>query len=569
MLLIRSLMSATGKLRSTLASPSTVPSRWKKPTPEEYSITWPIGSCAAARPARRPGWLLGAEQGRGDEDAEADQRRAARRAGQQPFTHGETPRRHDSSLRIQTRRGRRRRLRHVSEAVSPGGDSHADRRFVPAALRPRPRGVRAELRRARRGRRVGVRLPRRRAGRRPVGRRRQPDDAGRRGGATPSASSGPAPRGPSPSPRTSSPRAACSTSTRPSARYWPEFAGNGKEASRVRWLLDHQAGLPVIREPLAPGTLYDWDAVTRLLADEAPFWTPGTRQGYHASTFGHLVGEVVRRVTGSDVATFFRDEIAGPLGLDFHLGLPEGDEPRVAPTIRPDGLRPGEMPWRFLEVANREPDSIQALTVRNTGRVMGDHDSRHAHAALLPEPGRHHQRPRPGRAVRPAVARRPRPASPASLPADGSRAWHEQLGAACDASLLVGMRFALGFMQSADNRRGPAGRDGQPDPVADGVRPRRHGRLARLRRPGAPAVVRLHHEQAGQGGAAQRARPGPRRCGVPLAGVYGGRGRGVGVRSPTRRVDLLQRPQRQRRVRRAGSVDHLARCRRASPPRRP
>jgi CubicO group peptidase (beta-lactamase class C family) len=239
----------------------------------------------------------------------------------------------------------------------------------------------------------------------------------------------------------------------PVAGYWPEFAARGKGAIPVRWLLDHQAGLPAIRAPMSPGTLYDWDAVTRLLADETPFWTPGTRQGYHASTFGHLVGEVIRRVTGSDVGTFFRDEIAGPLGLDFHLGLPESEGPRVAPTIRPDGLRPGETPWRFLEVANREPDSIQGLTVRNTGRVPGDHDSARAHAALLPSQGGITN----ARGLAGMYA-------PLSLDGRGllpvrylGRLARTGSASACDASLLVGMRFSLGFMQSADNRRGPAG----------------------------------------------------------------------------------------------------------------
>src|SRR5262245_53341535 len=76
----------------------------------------------------------------------------------------------------------------------------------------------------------------------------------------------------------------------PVARYWPEFAASGKDEVRVRWLLDHQAGLPAIRQPLRVGALYDWDEMTAALAAEAPFWPPGARQGYAASTFGHLVG---------------------------------------------------------------------------------------------------------------------------------------------------------------------------------------------------------------------------------------------------------------------------------------
>src|SRR5262245_60107778 len=145
----------------------------------------------------------------------------------------------------------------------------------------------------------------------------------------------------------------------PVARYWPAFARHGKEAIPVRWLLEHQAALPAVRRPLREGGLYDWDYMVEVLADEAPWWPPGTRQAYHATTFGHLVGEAVRRVDGRDIGTFFRDEIAGPLGLDFHIGLAEADEGRVAPTTRMDLPKGAEEGWRFLEVANRDPDSIQ------------------------------------------------------------------------------------------------------------------------------------------------------------------------------------------------------------------
>src|SRR5947209_11840914 len=95
----------------------------------------------------------------------------------------------------------------------------------------------------------------------------------------------------------------------PVARYWPEFAQAGKEAVTTRLLLSHQAGLPAVRQPLRPGGLFDWQYVTETLAAEAPFWEPGTRQGYHALTFGHLVGEVVRRVAGRPLDVFFREEV--------------------------------------------------------------------------------------------------------------------------------------------------------------------------------------------------------------------------------------------------------------------
>ncbi len=116
----------------------------------------------------------------------------------------------------------------------------------------------------------------------------------------------------------------------PVSRYWPEFAAGGKSAVTVRHLLGHRSGLPAVRELLPPDALYDWDAITRALAAESPWWDPGTGHGYHAVTFGWLVGEVVRRISGRSLGTFFRDEIAGPLGADFHIGLPDAEHARVA-----------------------------------------------------------------------------------------------------------------------------------------------------------------------------------------------------------------------------------------------
>ena len=98
-------------------------------------------------------------------------------------------------------------------------------------------------------------------------------------------------------------------------------------------LLNHQAGLPAVRAPLPQGAYANWELMVNALAKEEPFWEPGTRNGYHALTMGWLVGEVVRRVSGKSLGTFFRDEIAKPLGLDFWIGLPEEKESRVAPMI--------------------------------------------------------------------------------------------------------------------------------------------------------------------------------------------------------------------------------------------
>lgn len=121
----------------------------------------------------------------------------------------------------------------------------------------------------------------------------------------------------------------------PVARYWPQFAANGKAEIKVSHLMSHSAGLSGWKEPISREDLYDWDKVTALLAAQAPFWEPGTAAGYHALTQGYLVGEVVRRITGRSLGTVFREEIAEPLGADFHIGLPASEDARVADLIPP------------------------------------------------------------------------------------------------------------------------------------------------------------------------------------------------------------------------------------------
>ncbi|MDT7843118.1 serine hydrolase domain-containing protein [Streptomyces justiciae] len=116
----------------------------------------------------------------------------------------------------------------------------------------------------------------------------------------------------------------------PVAAYWPEFAAAGKEKVLVRHLLSHRAGLSGLREPHSLQQLYDWEFTTRRLAASEPWWEPGTQSGYHALTYGFLVGEVVRRVSGLLPGAFLRREVTGPLGIDFSIGLPEKEYGRAA-----------------------------------------------------------------------------------------------------------------------------------------------------------------------------------------------------------------------------------------------
>lgn len=118
----------------------------------------------------------------------------------------------------------------------------------------------------------------------------------------------------------------------PVADYWPEFAQNGKATLPVRYVLDHRAGLPVL-DSAWPGMAYDWKAMIDALAAQAPLWEPGTTPCYHAATQGYLMGEIIRRVSGKMPGAFIREEISGPLGLDWHLGLTPEEEARCADFI--------------------------------------------------------------------------------------------------------------------------------------------------------------------------------------------------------------------------------------------
>ncbi|MCU1498381.1 MAG: putative esterase [Acidimicrobiales bacterium] len=129
----------------------------------------------------------------------------------------------------------------------------------------------------------------------------------------------------------------------PIASVWPEFAANGKEQITTAQVLGHTAGLSGWDPAIEPADLYDWDKAVGVLAAQAPLWEPGTASGYHALTQGYLEGEIVRRVTGRSLGTFFREEVAEPLRADFHIGLPASEEPRVGRMVPPRaGLRGGE-----------------------------------------------------------------------------------------------------------------------------------------------------------------------------------------------------------------------------------
>ncbi len=121
----------------------------------------------------------------------------------------------------------------------------------------------------------------------------------------------------------------------PIARYWPEFAANGKAHIPVRWALCHRAGLAAVDGDLTLADVLAWDPVVAAIAAQAPNWEPGTAHGYHVRSFGWIVGELVRRVAGHTIGRFLAEHIAGPHDIDFRIGLPPAEQSRCARMIPP------------------------------------------------------------------------------------------------------------------------------------------------------------------------------------------------------------------------------------------
>ena len=193
----------------------------------------------------------------------------------------------------------------------------------------------------------------------------------------------------------------------PVANYWPEFANNGKENVTVSHVMSHTAGISAFDPGLeSVDLLYDWDACVERLANQAPLWEPGTKSGYHAITQGYLQGEIVRRVTGRSIGTFFREEVAEPLGADFHIGLPASEDDRVADLVPPAG-----------GLAAREGgparDSIAAQTFRSAPITGEEPRTREWRGAEIPAAGGTGERALGrARALRPRVRRRSRRRAP-------------------------------------------------------------------------------------------------------------------------------------------------------------
>jgi CubicO group peptidase (beta-lactamase class C family) len=158
------------------------------------------------------------------------------------------------------------------------------------------------------------------------------------------------------------------------SKYWPEFAANGKENIKVSHIMSHSSGVPGWEPVITWEEVYDTKKSTDWLAKQAPWWTPGEHSGYHHTCQGHLMGEIIRRISGKSLKQFIADEIAGPLDADFTLGLPEKDWPRTAVPIAPPPLPlhlldPSSIPGKAF--AGPPPSAEESMTPGFRGAEIG------------------------------------------------------------------------------------------------------------------------------------------------------------------------------------------------------
>ncbi|MEH6348283.1 MAG: serine hydrolase domain-containing protein [Bermanella sp.] len=240
----------------------------------------------------------------------------------------------------------------------------------------------------------------------------------------------------------------------PVSQYWPQFAQAGKEDITVAMMLNHSAGLPAFKDPIKANGFNDWDYMVERLEKEAPFWTPGTRNGYHMISYGWTVGELVRRVSGKSLGEFFQEEFSVPLKMDFWIGLPEDEESRVAHMMMGEpNMKP---PFSdFSKAVMSNPSSVSHLALMNNGGHSAN--SEISHAAQIGGAG--------GISNARSLSRMFMPLANKGL-AKGNRYFSENTVAKMgevsvatlqDAVLLLPTRFSLGFMKSMDNRKNKPG----------------------------------------------------------------------------------------------------------------
>jgi len=224
----------------------------------------------------------------------------------------------------------------------------------------------------------------------------------------------------------------------PVSTYWPEFAAAGKEGVEVRHLMGHTAGLSGWEEPITNEQLVDWELCTSLLAAQAPWWEPGTASGYHAVTQGYLIGEVVRRITGESIGSWFAREVAKPLEADFFIGTPESEDHRIVDVIPPPPLDLAALEGQM------QVTDITAKTFLNPPLDASQaHHSWWRRAEIPAANG--HGNARSVAAIQSVISGRGQSAGIRLLSVEGTNAIFETQSDGTDLALGVPLRFGMGY----------------------------------------------------------------------------------------------------------------------------
>lgn len=242
---------------------------------------------------------------------------------------------------------------------------------------------------------------------------------------------------------------------KPVAAYWPGFEKKGKETITVRMLLNHTAGMVAIKRRLPGNAIYDWDTMVNALENQSPWWKDG-RVGYHALTFGWLVGHVIRKITGMSVGQFLKKEITGPLGLDIHIGLNEAEHHRSAtmimvrvPTIHLDCIR-------LTKAIVTDPFGATSCAFGNPFSIVTGVNSRSWRSAEMPS-ANGQATARDLAKLYGILANGGQAGNIQVLSPDEIRRCSEETSSGDDAVLQLKTRFSLGFMLNQDNPSGNMG----------------------------------------------------------------------------------------------------------------
>ncbi len=221
--------------------------------------------------------------------------------------------------------------------------------------------------------------------------------------------------------------------------YWPEYGANGKEDTEVRHFMSHSAGVPAFAPRFEKAEqLYDWEGCIGNLAAQEPWWTPGGQSGYHAITQGYLIGELVRRIDGRSIGAFFREEIAAPLGADFHIGMADDHFPRVAEMIADDAAE-GDGAFAGLP-----PDSIAARVFASVPAGVEAVNTAGWRRAEIPAAGGHGNARAVVRAQTP-LANDGKAFGVDLMSAESTKLMLQEQTNGADAVLMMPIRFGLGY----------------------------------------------------------------------------------------------------------------------------